>query len=320
MKSSILIFLLTLLLSTSTTIAQAPRIDVVFLLDSTGSMADEIDAVKVRIREMISEIALGDPAPDVRFGIVTYRDRGDAYVTKTFELTADIDRIVENLNQIEAAGGGDMPESLNEALHVTLHEMNWDPDRATAKLVFLIADAPPHLDYPDDYDYKDEIQVALDQWIIVFSIGCSGLGEEGVRIFTEIAEGTEGVFEWLAYESAFIADDGDTVIVVRRGPEVTYTKGDSTWAGDEGGFFPELGIPMTEGGGSYGTRDGTMAGAASDGSALSGSKNNLDDLITSAIKGEAEKRGVNYEGTAGTSAVRRTTWGAIKSKFADEGR
>ena len=74
---------------------------------------------------MISEIALGDLAPHVRFGIVTYRDRDDEDVTKTFELTADIDQIVENLNGMETAGGGDNPESLNEALRVTLHEMNW---------------------------------------------------------------------------------------------------------------------------------------------------------------------------------------------------
>ena len=74
---------------------------------------------------MISEIALGDPAPEVRFSIVTYRDRGDEDVTKTFELTADIHQIVENLNGMETAGGGDNPENLNEALRVTLHEMNW---------------------------------------------------------------------------------------------------------------------------------------------------------------------------------------------------
>ena len=213
-----------------------------------------------------------------------------------------------------------MPESLNEALHVTLHEMNWDPDRATAKLVFLIADAPPHLDYPDDYDYKEEIQVALDQWIIVYAVGCSGLGEDGVRIFTEIAEGTEGTFEWLTYESSFVADNGDTVIVLRRGPEVTYTKGDSTWTGEEGGFFPELGVPMAEGTGRYGDGDVEMTFEASGTGTLGASSNNLDDLITSAIKGEAEKRGVRYEGTSGESAVQRATWGEIKSKFADEER
>ncbi|MFH1008052.1 MAG: vWA domain-containing protein [Candidatus Latescibacterota bacterium] len=300
MKQVLLTALLTLLLF-SASLAQAPRIDVVFLLDSTGSMGDEIGAVKERIREMISEIALGDPAPDVRFGIVTYRDRGDEYVTKTFDLTADIDRIVENLAGIEANGGGDYPESLNEALHVTLSNMNWDPDQETLKLVFLIADAPPQLNYPGDYSYTDEIQVALDQWIIIYAIGCSGLGAEGVRIFTEIAEGTEGVFEWLTYENVFIAEDGDTVIVSRSGPEVTYTKGDSTWTGDEGEFFAR-----------EDWESGTRGEAMMEGSVSGGSKNDLGDLITSAIKGEAERRGISYEGTA---SVTRTTWGQVKATF-----
>ena len=94
---------------------EAPRLDVVFLLDATGSMGDEIDAVKEKIQEMIAQIAVGDPAPDVRFGIVAYRDRGDEYVTAVYDLTRDIDRIIGNLGQIQASGGGDYPESLNEA-------------------------------------------------------------------------------------------------------------------------------------------------------------------------------------------------------------
>ena len=91
-----------------------PRIDVVFLLDATGSMGDEIAVIKTKIREMISDIALGEPPPDVRFGIVAYRDRGDEYVTRVYALTRDIDQIVDDLHAIEATGGGDYPESLNE--------------------------------------------------------------------------------------------------------------------------------------------------------------------------------------------------------------
>ena len=124
MKSWIL--LLTAVLMTNSTVSaqQGPRLDVVFLLDATGSMGDEIGAVKEKIREMISEIALGDPVPDVRFGIVAYRDRGDDYVTRTFDLTRNIDRIVDNLGEIEANGGGDYPESFNEGLHVAVQELN----------------------------------------------------------------------------------------------------------------------------------------------------------------------------------------------------
>ena len=307
-----------MLIVCSTAFAQGPRIDVVFLLDSTGSMADEIEVVKQRIREMISEIALGEPTPDVRFGIVTYRDRGDEYVTKTFELTRDIDQIVENLGSIQAAEGGDYPESLNEALYVALHDMNWDPEHTTIKLIFLIADAPPHLDYPDDYDYKEEIQVALEKWIIVYSIGASGLDPEGVKVLTEIAEGTEGTFEWLTYEDRFVADDGDTVIVRRRGPEVTFVKGDSTWTAEEGSGFYGMGIRTGKGEMAYSAEtDAAAPGSGAGMEAAGESTNNLDALITKAIKTEAEKRGVTYEeeDPSTESTIQSETWGRVKGRF-----
>ena len=75
-----------------------------------------------------------------------------------------------------------------------------------------------------------------------------------------------------------------------------------------------MGVPMAEGKGRYGTGDVEMAGEALGGTSGE-SKNNLDDLITSAIKGEAEKRGVWYEETSSESAVQRTTWGQVKAKF-----
>ena len=292
------------LLLVSSVFAQAPRMDVVFLLDSTGSMGDEIDVVKKKIEEMISEIALGDPAPDVRFGIVTYRDRNDAYVVQKFDLTRDIDRIIADLNGIQANGGGDYEESVNEGLHVSIQEMSWDLDRAVAKLVFLIGDAPPHMDYPDDYDYRDEIPVALDRWIIVHAFGASGLSEEGERVFREVAEGTEGTFTWLTYSSQYVDVDGDTVFVATSGRETTYSKGDSTWTGEEGGVWGVGVRGGPEDGKAYDT-----AGAEAGGGAPAAVENDLGDLITDAIKREAEKAGVEY---GSSTSVKPETWGRIK--------
>jgi hypothetical protein len=103
-----------------------PRIDVVFAIDSTGSMGDEIEVVKANIRDIISEISQAQPAPDVRYGIVAYRDRGDQYVTKSWQFTRDVQAISRTLAGIVADGGGDKPEAVSEALHVSLHTMTWD--------------------------------------------------------------------------------------------------------------------------------------------------------------------------------------------------
>jgi len=185
--------------------ARRARLDIAICLDSTGSMGDEIEVVKTRLREMVSRIASGSPRPDVRFGIVTYRDRGDEYITKKWDFSRDVDATREHLATIVAAGGGDGPESVNEALHVAIEELSWDTSPGVERMVFLIGDAPPHF-YPDDYSWREEIKAALTRRISINTIGCSGIddygGDEGgsaKAIWQEIARRTEGRFDYLAY-------------------------------------------------------------------------------------------------------------------------
>jgi len=300
---------------------EGPRLDVAFLLDATGSMGDEIDAVKEKIRTMITDIALGDPVPDVRFGIVAYRDRGDEYVTRVYELTRDIDLIVDNLDQIAADGGGDYPESLNEGLHMAVQELNWDSEEGAGKLVFLIADAPPHLDYGDDYRYRDEVEVARGKGIVIHAIGASGLDREGEDIFREVARDTQGQFQWLAYETQYVDGKGEDVTVVVEGRTTTYRKGDEVWRVEEGEEIPSdlpvLAIDAPEK--SMKAEDGrSVAVAASTSESTGGatpvtSSTNLDELITGAIKDAAVAGGVDYEDDV-ESAVDETSWGQMKAR------
>ena len=298
--------------------ADRPRLDVAFLLDATGSMGDEIDAVKVKIREMISEIALGEPAPDVRFGIVAYRDRGDDYVTRMYELTRDIDEIVENLDEISAAGGGDYAESFNEGLHVVVQDLNWERKATVAKLVFLVADAPPHLDYAQDFDYEDEITIAQASGIAIHAIGASGLDEQGEEIFRQVAEETEGQFRWLAYETQYVDEDGEEIMVVVEGRTTTYSRGGEIWVVEEGGALPDdlPDVGLGRGFEEVATTGAGVGGGGPDGSegtldAVSASTN-LDELITDAIRDAAVTEGVDYEGAE--TAIESTSWGKLKAR------
>ncbi len=204
----------------ATAASSAPRLDVVFCVDTTGSMSDEIDVVKRKMREMIANIAVGHPTPDVRFGLVIYRDRGDEYVTKRYDLTSDIDAVVEYINEIQATGGNDYPESMNEALHVAVQEMNWDPGASVGRSIFLIADAPPHLDYENDYNYRDEAAEALGKGIVIDTIGCSGLEEKDQPLFEEIANIASGSFELLTYMREYVKADGEKGVVMSAGGEL----------------------------------------------------------------------------------------------------
>ena len=75
-----------------------------------------------------------------------YRDRGDAFVANVFDFTPQVNEFAADLNNVFADGGGDFPEDLNEALFQAIHTPEWRVDN-TVSLIFLVADAPPHVDY-----------------------------------------------------------------------------------------------------------------------------------------------------------------------------
>jgi len=121
--------------------ASGHQIDVVFAVDTTGSMGGLIDGAKRTVWSIANSIRNTDPNAELRIGLVAYRDVGDDYVTKEFALTSDLDAVFAELSAYRAAGGGDTPEDVDAALDVTLHKMQWRDD--AKKLVFLVGDAPP---------------------------------------------------------------------------------------------------------------------------------------------------------------------------------
>src|SRR5262245_50330689 len=123
-----------------------PQVEVVFCLDTTGSMGGLIDAAKKKIWSISNQIASGAPTPQVKIGLVAFRDRGDEYVTRVIDLTDDLDGIHQNLMKLQANGGGDTPESVNQALHEAVTKIKWSDNKKTLKLIFLVGDAPPHMD------------------------------------------------------------------------------------------------------------------------------------------------------------------------------
>ena len=172
-------------------------LDVVFLIDSTGSMADEIHRIKANLESIARQVSNLPANPDLRFGMVSYRDRGDEYVTRLYPFDGNVRRFSEAIQNLQANGGDDYPESLNQALHEAVNEMSWRDD--AIRLIFLIADAPPHLDYLQDKDYATEMMRAQEKGIKVFSVASSGLDKQGEYIFRQIAQQTMGKFLFILY-------------------------------------------------------------------------------------------------------------------------
>lgn len=93
--------------------SERPAVEVMFVLDTSSSMTGLIAAAKDKIWSTANTLTSAEPVPDIRMGLVGYRDRGDAYVTAFTPLSDDLDAVVARLMQFEAVGGGDTPESVN---------------------------------------------------------------------------------------------------------------------------------------------------------------------------------------------------------------
>ncbi len=176
------------------------RLDLVFLIDATGSMADEIGKLKASLRSIAADVAGLPSQPDLCLGLVAYRDKGDAFLLRSHDFTNDLNASQTVLDQLHAAGGGDYPEAMNEALHETIHGLRWRGN-GTTRMVLLLADAPPHLDYGGP-QYDDDMVAALGKGIKIFSVGASGLDKQGEYIQRQMAQYTGGRFVFLTYADA----------------------------------------------------------------------------------------------------------------------
>jgi len=130
-------------LTADTTDTRVEKLDLMFVIDTTGSMGDEIRYLQSELRTIIANVTDKHRGIDIRLGFVFYRDQGDDYVTYSVDFERDIGRQQGILAKQRANGGGDYPEAMDQALvRAVAHQ--WRPD--AVKSLFLVADAPPHND------------------------------------------------------------------------------------------------------------------------------------------------------------------------------
>lgn len=188
------------------------RMDIVFVFDSTGSMDDPLVGVKADILGIMRTVVKSDPVPDVRYGIVTYRDYESSYMEKHLPLTRDHALARTFLNKVASGGGHGEIAHVSLAMHVAVSRMNWDSDKNTARVIFLFGDTPPHK-VDDGFDYKRELVVAKEKGITVNTIAC-GRYPFMVTVWKEIAEATGGEFRFMAFAALLTGLDGATRIIV----------------------------------------------------------------------------------------------------------
>jgi len=184
-------------LATQRTLPAAVPLDLLFILDTTGSMGEEIEQLKTSIDLINLNLSQLPVRPLIRYGMVLYRDTGDTYVTKAIPFTPELEDFREELDAIRAEGGGDTPEDLESALKKGIDELNWNDEGV--RLAFAITDAPPHLDYGHAFTYMDAARTAREKGIKIFSVGTGGLSLSGEYVLRQISQLTGGAYIFLTY-------------------------------------------------------------------------------------------------------------------------
>jgi len=172
-------------------------LDVVFLIDTTGSMGDELERIKTSLLAVTGKLKGKRADLQLRYGAVAYKDLGDDYVTMAHPFTDDAAAFNTAMQALSAGGGGDLPESLNQGLARAVEGLQWRPD--AAKVVFLVADAAPQMRFKGDVLYGDSGVKAVGLGIRVHSVAASGLDPLGTLVLRQIAQLTRGKFIFIEY-------------------------------------------------------------------------------------------------------------------------
>ncbi|MEA3034378.1 MAG: hypothetical protein QOH04_129 [Sphingomonadales bacterium] len=172
------------------------KFDLMLVVDTTGSMGDEMSYLKSELRAILADIARTHPGLDMRIGLVAYRDLGDDYVTRTFPFTPDLDRLQADLRAQYADGGGDMPEAMEQALARAV-ALDWRPD--AVKSLLLVADAPPH----DENIGKAwrAAEAARAKRIQIVPVAASGVDATAEYVMRAMAAATQSRYLFLTDDS-----------------------------------------------------------------------------------------------------------------------
>jgi hypothetical protein len=176
------------------------NLDVMFVVDATGSMGDEISFLKTELLDVINRAGNELPGTQIRLGSVFYRDFGDNYVTRPFPFTTNKNILLNFINDQNAGGGGDFPEAVEMALQSAIPDQQWSSN-AVNRLLFLILDAPPHKSPDVMTKLKNSITLAHQKGIRIIPVSASGIDWETEFLLRFMAISTNSTYVFITDHS-----------------------------------------------------------------------------------------------------------------------
>jgi hypothetical protein len=176
------------------------NVDIVWAVDATGSMGDELEYLKTELLDVIGRVKSNNPELNIRMGSVFYRDKGDDYIVRSSALSPDIAKTVEYIGNQQAAGGGDYPEAVHSALDEMVNNQPWSAD-AVARICFLVLDASPHQDVNVLESIRQSIQKAARLGIRIVPVSGSGIQKDTEFLMKFFGLATNGTYTFLTDHS-----------------------------------------------------------------------------------------------------------------------
>lgn len=175
--------------------------DIAFIVDATGSMADEIDFLKDDLLDVLQRTAGQQGNVAFRTSALFYRDKGDEYLTRVYDFSADPQQTVNDIKRQSASGGGDYPEAVHTALEASLGKLSWEEDSRT-KLAFMLLDAPAHQDQDGVVEsLHKSIQAYAQRGIRLIPVASSGVDKNTEFMLRFFAIATGGTYVFLTNDS-----------------------------------------------------------------------------------------------------------------------
>ena len=171
-------------------------IDIMFMIDATGSMGDEMEYISEELNDLISRVKRAQQQmPTVRVSNNVYRDKGDDYVVRSFPFTENMSVALSQLNEQSAGGGGDYEEAVEEGFEDAIKNHEWSSS-AAARLMFFVLDAPPHLNDENIKKIQEVTKIAAAKGIRVIPVASSGVDKntEFLMRFLSVSSGGTYIF------------------------------------------------------------------------------------------------------------------------------
>ncbi len=181
--------------------AEPSNLDLMFVIDTTGSMDDELSYLQVELADVIARVdqELGVDL-DLRISMVFYKDEGDEYVVESYPFTTNLDDALSQLQAHTAGGGGDTPEAVVEALDSAVADHEWSSS-ARARMMFMVLDAPPHDSPANRSSMAADLEQAAELGIRIVPVAASGIDKPTEFLLRDFDIATGGTYTFLTGHS-----------------------------------------------------------------------------------------------------------------------